>query len=88
MPGACTIWHTDRIPGGQIPTNLIPSRGHFLIGMDHRDKAKLQTPTKMFPYLKLLCWLFMSPTLGFATLQRNSFLILFFLKDSDNIIHS
>jgi hypothetical protein len=32
---------------------------------------------KMFPHLKLLCWLFMGPTLGFDTKQRNSFLITF-----------
>jgi hypothetical protein len=32
---------------------------------------------KMFPHLKLLCWLFMGPTLGFDTKQRNSFLIKF-----------
>jgi hypothetical protein len=31
----------------------------------------------MFPHLKLLCWLFMGPTLGFATWERNSFLIKF-----------
>jgi hypothetical protein len=34
-------------------------------------------PAKMFPHLKLLCWLFMGPTLGFDTMQRNSFLIKF-----------
>jgi hypothetical protein len=32
-------------------------------------------PAKMFPHLKLLCGLFMGPTLGFDTKQRNSFLI-------------
>jgi hypothetical protein len=32
---------------------------------------------KMFPQLKLLCWLFMGPTFGFDTKQRNSFLINF-----------
>jgi hypothetical protein len=30
-------------------------------------------PAKMFPHLKLLCCLFMGPTLGFNTKQRNSF---------------
>ncbi len=30
---------------------------------------------KMFPRLKLLCLLFMGPTLGFDMKQRNSFLI-------------
>jgi hypothetical protein len=34
-------------------------------------------PAKMFPYLKLLCSLFMGPTLGFDTKQINSFLIKF-----------
>ncbi len=34
-------------------------------------------PAKMFPHLKLLCWPFMGPTLGFYTKQRNSFLIKF-----------
>ncbi len=34
-------------------------------------------PAKMFPHLKLSCWLFMGPTLGFDTKQRNSFLIDF-----------
>jgi hypothetical protein len=31
----------------------------------------------MFPHLKLLCLLFMGPTLDFDTKQRNSFLIKF-----------
>ncbi len=38
---------------------------------------------KMFPHLKLLCWLFMVPTLGFDTKQRNSFcsnLVFFTIK--------
>jgi len=34
-------------------------------------------PAKMFPRLKLLCLLFMGPTLGFDTKQRNSFFIKF-----------
>jgi hypothetical protein len=34
-------------------------------------------PAKMFPYLKLLCWLFMGPALGFDTKQRNSILLKF-----------
>ena len=33
----------------------------------------MQMPAKMFPHLKLLCWLFMCPTLGFDTKQRNRF---------------
>ncbi len=34
-------------------------------------------PAKMFPHLKLICWLFMGPTLGFDTKQRNNFLSKF-----------
>ncbi len=34
-------------------------------------------PTKIFPQLKLKGQLFMGPTLGFDTKQRNSFLIKF-----------
>jgi hypothetical protein len=34
-------------------------------------------PAKMFPHLKLLCLLFMGPTIGLDTKQRNSFLIKF-----------
>jgi hypothetical protein len=40
----------------------------------HRDTTRVQMPAKMFPHLKLLCWLFMGPTLGFDTKLRNSFL--------------
>jgi hypothetical protein len=32
---------------------------------------------KMFPHLKLLRFLFMGPTFGFDTMQRNSFLVKF-----------
>ena len=32
---------------------------------------------KMFPHLKLLCLLFMGPTFGFDTKQKNSFMIKF-----------
>ncbi len=45
--------------------------------LKHRDKTRVQMPSKMFPHLKLLCLLFMGPTLGFDTKQRNSFLIKF-----------
>jgi hypothetical protein len=41
----------------------------------HTDKTRVQMPAKIFPHLKLLCLLFMGPTLGFDTKQRNSFLI-------------
>ncbi len=43
----------------------------------HRDKTRVQRPAKMFPHLKLLCLLFMDPTLGFDTKQRDCFLIKF-----------
>ncbi len=52
--------------------------------ISHRDKTRVQMPAKMLPYLKLLCWLFMGPTLGFVTKQRNSFLSkigVFYNKD-------
>ncbi len=51
---------------------FIPAAGHR-----HRDKTRAQMSAKMFPHLKLLCWLFMDPTLGIDTKQRNSFLIKF-----------
>jgi len=35
----------------------------------------MQMPAKMFPHLKLLCLLFMSPTLGFD--KETGFLIKF-----------
>ncbi len=59
----------------------------------HRDKTRVQMSARIFPHLKLKFLLFMGPTLGFDTKQRNSFLIkfgVFFPKkqDSDNIIHS
>ncbi len=31
----------------------------------HRDNFRVQMPANMFPHLKLLCLLFMGPTLGF-----------------------
>jgi len=43
-------------------------------GIKHKDKTRVQMPAKMFPHLKLLCLLFMGPTLGFDTKQRNRFL--------------
>ena len=44
-----------------------------LMFLNHKDKTRVQIPAKMFPHLKLLCWLFMGPTLGFDTKQRNIF---------------
>ena len=43
----------------------------------NRDKTRVQMHAIMFPHLKLICLLFMGPTLGFVTRQRNSFLIKF-----------
>ncbi len=47
------------------------------MALTHRDKTRVQMAAKMFPDLKLLCWLFMGPTFGFDTEQSNSFLIKF-----------
>ncbi len=50
---------------------------------NHRDMTRVQMPAKMFPHLKLLCWLFMGPTLGFDTKEINSFwsnLVFFTIK--------
>ncbi len=63
-----------------------------LESLPHRDNTRVQMVEKMFPHLKLLCWLLMGPTLGFDTKQRNSFLIklgVFLLQkqDSDSIVH-
>ncbi len=54
--------------------------------LKHRDKTRVQTTAKMFPHLKLLCWLFMGPTLGFDTKQRNSSLIKFGVFTIKNIL--
>jgi hypothetical protein len=51
-----------------------PGRG---TGWWHRDKTRVQMPAKIFPHLKVKCYLFMGPTLGFDTEQRKSFLIKF-----------
>ncbi len=47
------------------------------LGWIHRDKTRLQMPAKIFPHLKLKCQLFIGPTLGFDTKQRNSLFIKF-----------
>jgi hypothetical protein len=46
-------------------------------GKTIENNTTVQMPAKMFPHLKLLCLLFMGPTLGFDAKQRNSFLIKF-----------
>jgi hypothetical protein len=37
----------------------------------HRDKTRVQMAAEMFPHFNLLCGLFMGPTFGFDTKQRN-----------------
>jgi hypothetical protein len=59
----------------------------------NRDKTRVQMSAKIFPHLKVKCKLYMGPTLGFDTMQRNSFFdqIWCFLQlkqDFDNIILS
>jgi len=48
-----------------------------LTGENHRDKTRAQLAAKMFPHLKIICLLFMGPTLGIDTNKKNSFLIKF-----------
>jgi len=43
------------------------------VWLKHRDKTRVQMPAKIFPHLKLKCYLFMDPTLGFDTKQKTSF---------------
>ncbi len=71
----CFLFINNKLPFGLDPCQVIycmqcPPKGH-------RDKTRVQMPAKMFPHLKLLCWLFVGPTLGLDTKQRNSFLIKF-----------
>ncbi len=80
-------------PLGSTWIHLDPSPIYLNSKCIHRDKTRVQMPAKMFPHMKSLCLLFMGPTLGFDTKQRNSFLIklgVFYNKkqDSDNIIYS
>ncbi len=67
--------------GGSVSNSLFQLKHCFsfrnLRVFFHRDKTRVQIPAKIFPILKLFCWLFMGPTLGFDTKQRNSFLINF-----------
>jgi len=68
-------WHLEDIH----LLNKVPGRYSHdtMIWLNHRDKNRVQMPAKMFPHLKLLCLLYMGPTLDFDTKQRNSFLIKF-----------
>jgi hypothetical protein len=43
----------------------------------HTDETRVQMPAKMLNHLKLLCSMFMGPTLGLDTKKRNGFLIKF-----------
>jgi hypothetical protein len=56
---------------------LKPSHWWQQLGADDKDKTRVQMLAEMFPHLKLLCLLFMGPTLGLDTKQRNSVLIKF-----------
>jgi hypothetical protein len=75
-------WAKMTSPGGKItalachPTRRVNKAGEQTC-LSHGDKTRVQMPARMFPLLKLLCWLFMGSTLVFVTKQRNSFLIKF-----------
>jgi hypothetical protein len=56
-------------------TPWILRQGIKLVHFPHRDKTRVQMPAKIFPHLKVKCWQFMGPSLGFDTEERNSFLI-------------
>ena len=53
---------------------------------NHRDKTRVQMPAKMFPHLKLLCWLFMGPLLVLTQSKETGFLIKFGVFYSKNKI--
>ncbi len=63
---------------GKCKIQVIP------LSLYHRDTTRVQMPAKMFPHLKLSCWLFMGPTFGFDTKQRNSLLIKLVLYYNKN----
>ena len=48
--------------------------GVVALGPGHRDETRVQMPAKMFPHLKLICWLYMGPTFGFDTKAKKQFL--------------
>jgi hypothetical protein len=58
----------------------------MIVTCNHRDKTRVQIPAIMFQNLKLLCWLFMDPTLGYDTKERKSFLIKFVVFYNKNKI--
>jgi hypothetical protein len=47
-----------------------------------QHSIEIRLAAKMFPHLKLLCWLF----IGFDTKQRNSFLIKFSVLNNESKI--
>ncbi len=51
---------------------------------NHRDMTRVQMLAKMFNHFKLLCWLFMGPTLGFWHKAKKQFfwsnLVFFTIK--------
>ncbi len=73
--GAHRNYETLEPRGLYGPLGVLGPREHG--GPDHKDKSRVHMPAKMFPHLKLLCWPYMGPTLGFDTKQRKSFLIKF-----------
>ncbi len=64
----------------------VPASQGAKVSKYHRDMTRVQMPAKMFPHLKLLCWLFIGPALGFDTKQRYSFLIKFGVFYNENKI--
>jgi hypothetical protein len=50
---------THEFGGGELPQTCLSFYAN------HRDMTRVQVPAKMFQHFKLLCWLFMGPTLGF-----------------------
>jgi hypothetical protein len=53
---------------------------------NHRDKPRVQTPAKMFPHLKLLCWLFKGPI--WHIVKKQFFVIKFSIFYNKNKIQT
>ncbi len=69
-----------RSTGNKIRSRSLTNKKKLLFNSSpsvHRDKTRVQMLAKMFPHLKVLSQLFIGPTLGLDTKQRNSFLIKF-----------
>jgi hypothetical protein len=54
------FWPKDAFTSG-VDENANASDSYCFTYFTHRDKTRVQMPAKVFPHLKLLCWLFMSP---------------------------